>query len=198
MDRSETRAPLGVDARPRGQSVVSDRAPIQTIGEGQLAASFRKHGKRAAIAGERPQTEDGVRAQSWIPSNPTVQVSWGELIDKITILEIKEMRLESSKAVANVRRELTALRAIQDVHTKNLQLAHLTKELKAINDALWEIENAIRAKEAAKEFDQGFVDLARSVYFQNDRRGNVKRQIDILMGSEIVEEKQYVTSLLSG
>ena len=64
-------------------------------------------------------------------------------------------------------------------------------ELKAINERLWEIENRIRAKEAAKDFDQGFVDLARSVYFQNDKRGSVKREIDILMNSEIVEEKQY-------
>jgi hypothetical protein len=127
------------------------------------------------------------------PPNPTVQVSWGEFIDKMTILEIKEARLTSSDAVANVRRELTTLRAVQDIHAKNPQLAHLTKELKAINEALWEIENQIRAKEAAKSFDQGFVDLARSVYFQNDKRGKVKRQIDILMNSEIVEEKQYTS-----
>ena len=123
--------------------------------------------------------------------NPTVQVSWGDLIDKMTILEIKEARLTSPQAVANVRRELKALRAAQDFHAKNLHLARLTKELKAINEALWETENKIRAKEAAKDFDQGFVDLARSVYFQNDKRGNVKRQIDILMNSAIVEEKQY-------
>ena len=126
-----------------------------------------------------------------ISSNPTVQVSWGEFIDKMTILEIKEARLTSSDAVANVRRELTVLRAVQKIHAKSLRLAHLTKELKAINEALWEIENQIRAKEAARDFDQGFIDLARSVYFHNDKRGKVKRQIDILMNSEIVEEKQY-------
>ena len=125
------------------------------------------------------------------PPNPTVQVSWGEFIDKMTILEIKEARLTSSDAVANVRRELTVLRAVQKIHAKSLRLAHLTKELKAINEALWEIENQIRAKEAARDFDQGFIDLARSVYFHNDKRGKVKRQIDILMNSEIVEEKQY-------
>ena len=89
---------------------------------------------------------------------------------------------------------LTALRAAQDdYYMQNPRLAHLTNELKAINEALWEIENKIRAKEAAKSFDQEFVDLARSVYFQNDKRANVKRQINILMKSEIVEEKQYTS-----
>jgi hypothetical protein len=64
-------------------------------------------------------------------------------------------------------------------------------ELKTINEALWEIEDKIRAKEAAKSFDQGFIDLARSVYFHNDKRADLKRQINTLMKSEIVEEKQY-------
>lgn len=124
--------------------------------------------------------------------SPTVQVSWGELIDKLTILEIKEARLTSSEAVANVRRELTAVRTVlQDVQSKNARLAQLTSELKAINQALWEIENKIRAKEATKKFDQGFIDLARSVYFQNDKRAELKRQINTVMKSEIVEEKQY-------
>jgi hypothetical protein len=123
--------------------------------------------------------------------NPTVQVSWGEFIDKLTILEIKEARLTSLVAVTNVRRELTVLRSVLDVCTGNPQLAELTKQLKTINEALWEIEDKIRAKEAAKEFDQGFIDLARSVYFENDKRGDLKRQIDLLMNSAIVGEKQY-------
>jgi len=126
------------------------------------------------------------------PSNPTVQVSWGEYVDKITILEIKQQRLVSEEAVANVRRELGALRAAQDdVHTQNPHLAHLAKELRAINEALWEVENKIRAKEVVKSFDREFVELARTVYFQNDKRASVKRQINLLMKSDIVEEKQY-------
>jgi hypothetical protein len=124
-------------------------------------------------------------------SNPRIQVSWGEFIDKLTILEIKEARLTSSAAVANVQRELTALRSVLDVRAENPQLAELTRQLKTINEALWEIEDKIRAKEAAKEFDQDFIDLARSIYFQNDKRGDVKRQVDLLMNSAIVEEKQY-------
>lgn len=128
------------------------------------------------------------------PSNPTVQVSWGEFIDKMTILEIKEKRLTSSKAVDNVCRELTALKIIaQDIHAKNSRLAQLKHELKTINEELWEIEDKIREKEASKMFDQEFVELARSVYFHNDKRGDVKRQINTLMKSEIVEEKQYTT-----
>ncbi len=124
--------------------------------------------------------------------NPTIQVSWGELLDKLTILEIKEARLTSSEAVANVRRELAAVRTlVKDVLLKDLRLANLTTELRAINEVLWEIEDKIWAKEAAKSFDEGFVDLARSVYLQNDKRAYIKRQINTLMKSEIVEEKQY-------
>jgi hypothetical protein len=126
------------------------------------------------------------------PFNPTIQVSWGELIDRITILEIKEQRLTSPESVGNVRREIAALIiAAQDVHSKHALIAQLKQELKVINETLWDIEDSIRAKEAAKIFDQEFIDLARSVYFQNDKRGDVKRQINTLMKSEIVEEKQY-------
>jgi hypothetical protein len=126
------------------------------------------------------------------PFNPIVQVSWGEYIDKITILEIKEERLKSSEAVANVRRELTVLRAAPDIQSKYPSVAPLVRELKVINEALWEIEDKIRLKEAVKSFDQEFVDLARSVYLHNDKRAALKRQINMLTNSEIIEEKQYM------
>src|SRR5260370_21895097 len=107
----------------------------------------------------------------------------------MTILEIKEQRLISPEAVANVRQELAELKlAIQDAHSDE-HLSNLAKELKAINEVLWEIEDKIRAKEAAQRFDAEFIDLARSVYFQNDNRGDVKRPINTLMKSDIVEEK---------
>ena len=93
--------------------------------------------------------------------------------------------------VTNVRRELAILRAAQQTNLTTSELAQLTNELKAINETLWEIENQIRAREAAKNFDEGFIDLARSVYAQNDKRGQIKRQIDLVMNSSIVEEKQY-------
>jgi hypothetical protein len=127
--------------------------------------------------------------------NPTVQVSWGELIDKMTILEIKEKRLILSEAVANVRRELTAVRmVVQNIQSEQPSLALLANELKAINEDLWEIEDKIRTKEAAKSFDQEFIKLARSVYRRNDERAAIKREINKLLNSEIVEEKSYDTT----
>jgi predicted nucleic acid-binding Zn-ribbon protein len=123
---------------------------------------------------------------------PTVEISWGELIDKITILEIKEQRLKSPAAVANVRKELTALtRTVQDMRPRPAELDVLKSKLKLINETLWEIEDRIRAKEAEQSFDRQFVELARSIYFNNDERGQLKREINELMQSELVEEKQY-------
>src|SRR3974390_1001787 len=116
---------------------------------------------------------DGAKA-NLMPA-PTIQVSWGELIDKITILEIKEQRLKSGEAVANVRNELAALmQVVGDTLTKRQELASLKKRLKSVNESLWEIEDKIRAKEAAKSFDQEFIELARSVYMTNDERGDIK------------------------
>jgi len=122
---------------------------------------------------------------------PTVEVSWGELFDKLTILEIKEQRLSSPAAVANVRRELAALRAAVAGVEPAAEIAALKAKLTEVNEKLWEIEDAIRAKEAAGAFDQGFVDLARSVYFNNDKRAELKREINTLLNSAFVEEKQY-------
>ncbi len=123
---------------------------------------------------------------------PTVEVSWGELIDKITILEIKAQRLTSPVAVANVRNELSALnRAFEQLKPAPATLDALKQELKSINGALWDIENCTRAKEAAKTFDQEFIELTRSVYLNNDKRALIKRRINELLDSGLVEEKQY-------
>jgi alpha/beta superfamily hydrolase len=119
-------------------------------------------------------------------------ISWGELIDKITILEIKAQRLSSPAALANVRRELDGLNAIADLR-QHPEIADLKAELSAINARLWDIEDAIRAKEAAHFFDRDFIELARSVYRENDHRGRIKRDINRAMNSEIVEEKQYTS-----
>jgi hypothetical protein len=113
----------------------------------------------------------------------------------MTILEIKEKRLILSEAVANVRRELTAVRmVVQNIQSEQPSLALLANELKAINEELWEIEDNIRTKEAAKSFDQEFIELARSVYRRNDERAAIKREINKLLNSEIVEEKSYDTN----
>ena len=124
---------------------------------------------------------------------PTVEVSWGELFDKLTILEIKERRLSSPAAVANVRRELAALRAAVAGVEPAAEIAALKAKLTEVNEKLWEIEDNIRAKEAARTFDQGFIELARSVYFSNDKRAELKREINALLKSVFVEEKQYTS-----
>jgi Family of unknown function (DUF6165) len=130
------------------------------------------------------------RGRNFTPA-PKIRVSWGELIDKATILEIKERRITSKQAIANVRTELAELMCVcRDVLTRH-DLGSLKKQLMSVNETLWDIEDKIRAKEAAKAFDQQFVDLARSVYANNDKRGRLKRQINELLNSEIIEEKQY-------
>jgi hypothetical protein len=134
---------------------------------------------------------DPLRKQSTAIA-PRVQISWGELVDKITILDIKLQRLNCEAAAQNVSRELTALNTIASkVLSQRPDLQALKQQLKAVNEALWDIEDKIRAKEAAKSFDQQFIDLARAVYLNNDRRGNLKRQINELLNSDFIEEKQY-------
>jgi len=122
-----------------------------------------------------------------------VALSWGELIDKITILEIKQQRLSSTDAVVNVQRELAALTAVVNASAVPASVTAVKQALKIVNEKLWDIEDQIRAKEAQSSFDQDFIELARSVYFNNDERAKLKREINRLMNSELVEEKQYTT-----
>src|SRR5579885_2251484 len=123
---------------------------------------------------------------------PTVPVSWGELIDKVTILEIKAERLTSENALANVRHELKALSTFAgEAMAQNADVVRLKSELKRVNETLWQIEDDIRAKEAAKSFDDEFIRLARAVYHNNDERGRLKQQINALLKSQLNEEKQY-------
>jgi hypothetical protein len=121
-----------------------------------------------------------------------VPISPGELIDKITILQIKSERMSDAAKVANVRVELGLLESTwrDSAHGK----ADITAEwsaLKRINEKLWVVEDDIRDKERAKEFDAKFIELARAVYVINDERAAVKRQINTKLGSRIVEEKSY-------
>ena len=125
-------------------------------------------------------------------STPQVPVSWGEVIDKITILEIKSERLTAPDALANVRAELALLAGVaREPLAANDRLADLKAQLQSVNRALWEIEDDIREKEAREEFDDGFIALARSVYRRNDERAAIKRRINDLLGSGIIEEKSY-------
>jgi len=125
------------------------------------------------------------------PNTPQAPLSWGELLDKITILEIKMERLGGQDARANAAKELALLREVaQPVIAAGLTTA-LVARLKALNQALWDIEDRIRDHERAGDFGPGFVELARSVYRRNDERGAVKREINLALGSALIEEKSY-------
>ena len=120
-------------------------------------------------------------------------VSWGELIDKITILEIKSARIADAVKRANVTRELAALTSVRDAALPKLPagLMEIVGELKAVNEKLWAIEDDIRECEQRRDFSAAFVELARSVYVTNDRRAALKRRINDLLGSDLIEEKSY-------
>lgn len=119
-------------------------------------------------------------------------ISVGELIDRITILELKLTRLTSPAQREHVAAELACLRATRAEHVPaSDELDRLTVELTTVNTALWDIEDALRNCERQQDFGEQFIQLARSVYFQNDRRAALKREINLLLGSAIVEEKSY-------
>jgi len=121
-----------------------------------------------------------------------VEIAPGELIDKITILEIKSERIADAGKLKNVRVELDVLAAARDAAmAASAELAELTAQLKQVNEALWEIEDAIRDCERGQDFGPKFIELARSVYHSNDRRAALKRQINELLGSKLIEEKSY-------
>jgi hypothetical protein len=119
-------------------------------------------------------------------------VSYGELIDKITILEIKSRRIADTAKLANVRNELDLLNATwANDAAAQTDIADERARLLAVNELLWDIEDKIRLKERAQAFDQEFIELARAVYFRNDERAAFKREINLKLGSQLVEEKSY-------
>jgi hypothetical protein len=122
---------------------------------------------------------------------PQIPISWGELIDKITILEIKADRLPTAEARANAMTELDLLQGIAGPVLERVEVGTLAIQLKALNEALWDIEDKIRDHERAGDFGGAFVELARSVYKNNDVRGAIKRQINLALGSSLIEEKSY-------
>ena len=118
--------------------------------------------------------------------------SFGELIDKITILEIKSRRITDEAKLANVRNELDLLNATWANHAASqTDIGDERARLFAVNELLWDIEDKIRLKERAQAFDQEFIELARAVYFRNDERAAFKREINLKLGSQLVEEKSY-------
>ena len=124
-----------------------------------------------------------------------IEVSNGEIIDKYTILEIKLVEIKDSDKLVNVQREYDSLTPVvdqiyNDTHAQET-LAELKLDLLNINKTLWNIEDIIRDHEREERFDSDFIELARSVYYTNDERAEVKKQINQLTGSTLVEEKSY-------
>jgi hypothetical protein len=127
-----------------------------------------------------------------VQQNISVEISPGELIDKITILDIKRERIDDPKKLENVTFEHEVLSAARDsAMAASAELDALTQDLKVVNEELWEIEDDIRDCERSKDFGETFVKLARAVYITNDRRSAIKRSINELLGSRLIEEKSY-------
>ncbi|MBE0566234.1 MAG: hypothetical protein IH621_09770 [Krumholzibacteria bacterium] len=123
---------------------------------------------------------------------PRIEVPVGELLDKITILEIKAERIADPAKAANVRAELDCLQAAWAASPLSARdVSGQLARLKAVNEELWDIEDGLRALEAARSFGEEFVRLARAVYHRNDERAAIKRELNRLLGSRLVEEKSY-------
>ena len=121
-----------------------------------------------------------------------IELSIGELLDKISILQIKAERIDDPSKVKNINKELDVLMSLwNDSPYSDANLSSEINELKSINEALWGIEDKIRDKERNQLFDKDFIELARSVYFTNDKRAEIKRIINSKTGSELIEEKSY-------
>ena len=121
-----------------------------------------------------------------------IPISPGELLDKITILQIKSERIADAAKVANVQTELGMLEKVwNEAVDDDEQIRTLKRELKSINEALWEIEDDIRDEERNRRFGERFIELARAVYVTNDERANAKKKVNLHLNSSIVEEKSY-------
>lgn len=125
------------------------------------------------------------------PQDILVPISVGELMDKITILEIKSERIKNQGQLENIARELSALRAVRLGGVDRAVLDKLGAELKRVNAELWDIEDAIRECDARGDFGDAFIRLARAVYRLNDDRARLKKAISLASGSRLVEEKSY-------
>ena len=127
-----------------------------------------------------------------VSNSVQAEISVGELIDKITILRIKSEKISEANKLDNIHRELTSLEETRSTLGNELsELAKLEAELKSVNESLWDIEDQIRDHERNNNFSDSFVELARRVYKANDARSDIKRKINELTGSNIVEEKSY-------
>ncbi len=126
------------------------------------------------------------------PLSIKVEISPGELLDKITILRIKCERIDDPSKLRNVSKELSILTACRDQAIPDShEITRLSRDLKSVNEALWDVENQIREREKSEDFGSAFIALARSIYRMNDKRADLKRRINKSLGSPIIEEKSY-------
>ena len=123
---------------------------------------------------------------------PLLPVSWGEVFDKLTILQIKGEKLHDEAKLFNIEFERQAIsKVVGDMQRFPEEIVHLLFELKRINEFLWDVEDSKRECERRKCFDERFIQLSRDVYFSNDQRAAIKRNINQLLGSTVIEEKSY-------
>jgi len=120
-----------------------------------------------------------------------VEISIGELLDKLSILYIKRKFISDPEKIQNVQKEIDVLEPLSNNFLTSSEIRTIFDELEHTNLHLWNVEDLIREKENRKEFDQDFIDLARSVYITNDQRASLKKKINFITGSNLVEEKSY-------
>lgn len=120
-----------------------------------------------------------------------IDISIGELVDKVSILSIKLRKIKDEQKLNNIRKEMALLKAPMEECGVKIDSSEFLK-LEEVNLCLWDIEDKIRVKEANQAFDKEFISLARSVYFENDKRAAIKKEINLKFGSELIEEKEYV------
>lgn len=120
-----------------------------------------------------------------------VEISIGELLDKLSILYIKRKFISDPEKIQNVQKEIDVLEPLSNHFLTSSEIRTIFDELEHTNLHLWNVEDLIREKENRKEFDQDFIDLARSVYITNDQRASLKKKINLITGSNLVEEKSY-------
>ena len=129
--------------------------------------------------------------------NINIQIGIGESFDRLTILEIKNEKMSDPQKLKNIEKELQYMRDMVahlpkfDLEKDNANVQKLVSQLKMINEMLWSVEDELREKERKQEFDSDFIILARNVYFNNDKRAEIKKQINLAYGSEFIEEKSY-------
>ena len=168
----------------------TEATPKKLIPDPSVATGENAHPTAAVGLAFLP--DGGSRGLGTASREIAVKVSPGELIDKMTILQIKRRKFTDQAKLANVGHELDLLTSIFHRAVRgSAELDRLTDELRSVNEALWEIEDQIRCCECQQDFGPRFIEVARSVYQQNDRRAAIKRQINDLLNSEIIEEKGY-------